>query len=196
MKTHIFIDFWNLQLSVISAATSSYRLDWKKISPWLIAQASNVVGRTLSFDGTHVYMSYSPNSKKDAGLRDFATNVLSRFPGVQVSLVERKAQTAPICPTCHQPITSCPHCGNALTRTVEKGVDTAIVTDMVKFAWEGALEAAILVSSDRDFIPAVQMLTAKGYKVINAHFPPTGMNLAGACWASIDVRKGLSELAR
>jgi uncharacterized LabA/DUF88 family protein len=196
MKTHIFIDFWNLQLSVISAATSSYRLDWKKISPWLIAQASSVVGRTLSFEGTHVYMSYSPNSKKDAGLRDFATNVLSRFPGVQVSLVERKAQTAPICSTCHQPITSCPHCGNVLTRTVEKGVDTAIVTDMVKFAWEGALEVAILVSSDRDFIPAVQMLTAKGYKVINAHFPPTGMNLAGACWASIDVRKGLSDLAR
>jgi uncharacterized LabA/DUF88 family protein len=196
MKTHIFIDFWNLQLSVISAATSSYRLDWKKISPWLIAQASNAAGRALSFEGTHVYMSYSKNSKKDAGLRDFATNVLSRFPGVQVSLVERKAQTAPICSACHQPITSCPHCGNALTRTVEKGVDTAIVTDMVKFAWEGALEVAILVSSDRDFIPAVQMLTAKGYKVINAHFPPTGMNLAGACWASIDVRKGLPELAR
>ena len=196
MKAHIFIDFWNLQLSVISVATSSYRLYWQKISPWLITQASNAVGRALSFEGTHVYMSYSPNSKKDAGLRDFATNVLSRFPGVQVSLVERKAQSAPICPTCHQPIASCPHCGNAITRTVEKGVDSAIVTDMVKFAWEGALEVAILVSSDRDFIPAVHMLTAKGFKVINAHFPPTGMNLAGECWASIDVRKGLTDLAR
>jgi hypothetical protein len=196
VKTHIFIDFWNLQLSMNSAASSSYRLDWKKLSPWLVDQACGATGRTLSFEGTHVYMSYSPNSKKDAGLRDFATNVLSRFPGVQVSMVERKAQTAPICSTCHQPITSCPHCGNSLVRTVEKGVDTAIITDMVKFAWEGALEVAILVSSDRDFIPAVQMLTAKGYKAINAHFPPTGMNLAGACWASIDVRKGLSELAR
>jgi hypothetical protein len=196
MKTHIFVDFWNLQLSVNSAATSSYRLDWKKLSPWLVDQACCAVGRTLSFEGTHVYMSYSPNSKKDAGLRDFASNVLSRFPGVQVSMVERKTQTAPICSTCHQPIISCPHCGNSLVRTVEKGVDTAIVTDMVKFTWEGALEVAILVSSDRDFIPAVQMLNAKGYKVINAHFPPTGMNLAGACWASIDVRKGLSELAR
>lgn len=79
---------------------------------------------------------------------------------------------------------------------VEKGVDTAIVTDMVKFAWEGSLEVAILVSSDRDFIPAVQMLTAKGYKIINAHFPPTGMNLAGTCWASIDIKKGLADLSR
>lgn len=58
------------------------------------------------------------------------------------------------------------------------------------------MEVAILISSDRDFIPAVQMLTAKGYKVINAHFPPSGMNFAGECWASIDIRKGLPDLAR
>jgi len=196
MKTHIFIDFWNFQLGINSIATSTYRADWQKISPWLIAQASNAVGRALVYEGTHVYMSYSPNSKKDAPLKDFATNVLSRFPGVQVSLVERKAQSAPTCPTCHKSIDTCPHCGSPLTRMVEKGVDTAIVTDMVKFAWEGALEAAILVSSDRDFIPVVQMLATKGYKVINAHFPPTGMNLAGACWASIDMKKGLAELSR
>jgi len=196
MKTHIFIDFWNFQLGVNNVATSTYRADWQKISPWLISQASAAVGRSLIYEGTHVYMSYSPNSKKDAPLKDFATNVLSRFPGMQVSLVERKAQSAPTCPTCHKSIDNCPHCGSPITRMVEKGVDTAIVTDMVKFAWEGALEAAILVSSDRDFIPVVQMLAIKGYKVINAHFPPTGMNLAGACWASIDIRKGLTELAR
>lgn len=196
MKTHIFIDFWNLQLSVNNATTSSYRLDWQKISPWLILQASQAVGRPLSFEGTHVYMSYSPNSRKDAGLRDFATNVLSRFPGVQVSLVERKAQNAPVCPNCHNSIEVCPHCGNRLQRTVEKGVDSAIVTDMVKFAWEGAMEVAILVSSDRDFIPAVQMLNAKGFKVINAHFPPYGMNLSSECWAGIDIRAGLPNLSR
>ena len=196
MKTHIFIDFWNFQLGINSAATPTYRADWQKISPWLIAQTSAAVGRTLSFEGTHVYMSYSPNSKKDAPLKDFAINVLSRFPGMQVSLVERKAQSALTCPTCHKSIDICPHCNSSITRMVEKGVDTAIVTDMVKFAWEGALEVAILVSSDRDFIPVVQMLATKGYKVVNAHFPPTGMNLASACWASIDIRKGLTELAR
>lgn len=79
MKTHIFIDFWNLQLSVNAVAGSAYRLDWQKISSWLVTQSANAVGHPLSFEGTHVYMSYSPNSRKDAGLRDFATNVLSRF---------------------------------------------------------------------------------------------------------------------
>lgn len=94
MKTHIFIDFWNFQLGVNNVATSTYRADWQKISPWLISQASAAVGRSLIYEGTHVYMSYSPNSKKDASLKDFATNVLSRFPGMQVSLVECKAQSA------------------------------------------------------------------------------------------------------
>ncbi len=196
MKTHIFIDFWNFQLGINSVAPQNYRTDWRKISPWLVAQATSVVGRPLSFEGTHVYMSYSPNSVKDAPLKDFATSVLSRFPGVQVSLVERKAQSAPTCPTCHKPIPNCPHCSSPINRMVEKGVDTAIVTDMVKFAWENSMETAILVSSDRDFIPVVQMLTAKGYKVINAHFPPKGMNLASACWASIDIKKGLADLSR
>ena len=83
-----------------------------------------------------------------------------------------------------------------MIRTIEKGVDTAIVTDMMKMAWDGALEVAILVSSDRDFIPTVDMLSMKGYKVINAHFPPQGMHLATVCWASIDLKNGLAEFKR
>lgn len=75
MKTRIFIDFWNFQLGINDVAPQNYRADWKKISPWLIAQATAAVGRPLSFEGTHVYMSYSPNSRKDAPLKDFATNV-------------------------------------------------------------------------------------------------------------------------
>lgn len=195
MKTRVFIDFWNFQLS-INDIDPAYRIDWRKVSPWLIGEASNIVGRSLSHEGTQVYMSYDPGNKKDSGLRDFALNVLGRFPGIQVSLLERKARNAPVCPSCHQPIENCPHCGKLMTRTIEKGVDTAIVTDMLKLAWEGALEAGILVSSDRDFIPAVEVLSTKGYKVINAHFPPQGMHLARACWASIGLKNGLAHFQR
>jgi len=164
MKTRIFIDFWNFQLSV-SDIDPNYRIDWLKVSPWLISEASKAVGQTLSYEGSQVYMSYNPGNKKDSGLRDFALNVLSRFPGVQVSLLERKARNAPVCPSCHQEINACPHCNKTMTRTIEKGVDTAIVTDMLSLAWENALNVAILVSSDRDFIPAVNMLSTKGYRL-------------------------------
>lgn len=196
MKTHVFIDFWNFQLSINNAAGATYRTDWQKIPSWIIHESETVIGKSLSYEGTHLYISYSPTSAKDASLRNFATTVLSRMPGMDVSLVERKAQSAPNCPNCYQAITVCPHCGKGITRTIEKGVDTAIVTDMLKLAWEGAMELAILVSSDRDFIPVVDLLSAKGFKVVNAHFPPRGMHLAGKCWASIDLHKGLTVFVR
>ena len=196
MRTRIFIDFWNFQLSLNDAAGDKYRVDWKKISPWLKEEASRAIGQPLIYDGTQVYMSYDPRNQKDKKLRDFALNTLDRFPGIQVYMLERRALSSPTCPHCHSEIDNCPHCGKELTRTVEKGVDTAIVTDILKLVWEGALDVALLVSSDRDFIPAVEMLATKGYKVINAHFPPTGMNLARTCWASIDLRNGLKDFER
>jgi uncharacterized LabA/DUF88 family protein len=80
--------------------------------------------------------------------------------------------------------------------TIEKGIDTAIVTDMIKLAWEDAYNVAVLVSADRDFIPAVEFLDSKGRKVVHAGFPPGGMDLARKCWASYDLRKAISELDR
>jgi uncharacterized LabA/DUF88 family protein len=195
-RTRAFIDFWNFQLSLNANTPAGYRLDWKALSPWLIAQAEAAVATSLSYEGTHVYVSSDPASKAEAPLRDFALNVLDRFPGVGVTLIERKPRNPPICPSCHQPITSCPLCGGAMNRTIEKGVDTAIVTDILRLVWENALEVIILASSDRDYIPAVQMLSAKGYRVINAHFPPQGMHLARTCWASIDIKSGLPLLER
>ncbi len=79
---------------------------------------------------------------------------------------------------------------------VEKGVLTSIVTDLLSLAWEGAWNVTILASSDRDFIPAVRLLHTKGFKVINAHFPPKGMDLARSCWASIDLRLALPDVIR
>ena len=196
LKTRIFIDFWNFQISLNHKTNDKYRMDWKLISPWLIKEAESLIGQTLSFDGSTVYISYNPKTPSGKGLRDFALNVLDRFPGISVLLVERKSRKNPRCPHCHNDIQDCPHCQGKLERTIEKGVDTAIVTDMFKLAWENSMDVAILVSSDRDFIPAVDTFSAKGYKVINAHFPPQGMHLARTCWASIDISKGIKELER
>lgn len=195
-NVRIFVDFWNFQLSLNEIAPRSYRLDWLKLAPWLTKRASDLTGQILRFDGAHVYISYDPRSDKDRNLRDWATTFLDRCPGVQVILRERRALRPPTCPSCHEPILTCPHCNAVMSRTVEKGIDTAIVTDLMKLAWEGAWQVAVLVSSDHDFIPAVELLAAKGYRVVNAHFPPKGMNLARKCWASIDLKEGLAELKR
>ena len=199
-KARIFFDFWNFQLTLNYVTPSSYRPDWRKLPAWLLQQAEGLVlsdsSETLHYEGSHVYISYNPQTRKGRNLNQWAATVLGRFPGFHVVSVERKAKGSPTCPGCHQRIDECPLCEAEMTRTVEKGIDTAIVTDMITLGLEDAWHVGILVSSDRDFIPAVNYLATKGYKVIHAGFPPHGMDLARACWGSIDIRTGLHEISR
>lgn len=118
------------------------------------------------------------------------------FPGLQVVCLERKLKGPPTCPGCHQRIEYCPHCSAKIVRTLEKGIDAAIVTDMRTLAFEDAWHVAVLVSSDRDFIPVVRYLAEKGHELIHAGPPPRGMDLARACWASIDIGEGLKDISR
>jgi hypothetical protein len=200
VRVRAFIDFWNFQLAV-NKWRPNFPLDWKKLGPWLALRAGDefvAAGQAgnVRYEGLHVYMSHNPLATKDDGLRNWATNVLDRFPGVEVEMKERRPKDPPDCPVCHKPIPTCPHCASSMKRTTEKGIDTAIVTDMIRLAWENAWDLAVLVSADADFIPAVEFLNKKGRKVIHGGFPPKGMDLARKCWASFDITKNLHELSR
>ena len=48
----------------------------------------------------------------------------------------------------------------------------AIATDMIKLAWEDPCDWAVLVSSDRDIIPAVEFLGGKGRNGNRSVGPP------------------------
>ncbi|HWY28400.1 MAG TPA: NYN domain-containing protein [Candidatus Sulfotelmatobacter sp.] len=50
-------------------------------------------------------------------------------------------------------------------RAVEKGVDVALVTDLLSFAWEMAYDDAVLVSGDADYTGAVEKVKSKGRMV-------------------------------
>ena len=69
----------------------------------------------------------------------------------------------------------------------EKGVDTAIVTDLLSLAGEGAYGVAILLSSDADHIPAIEWIQSRGHKVINATWANHGFDLKKSCWAEIEL---------
>jgi hypothetical protein len=177
----------------------SYRFDWQTLPRWLADHAAKVVGATPhSYEGAHVYASYDPASKAEAGLRNWLLSWLDRQPGVQVVLKARTRKGYPVCPHCHERIMFCsrPECGLELSRTEEKGIDTAIATDMIRLAWEEAYDVAVLVSSDRDFIPAVEFLDDRGLKVVQAGFPNVGNDLARACWASYEIWPYRDELRR
>ena len=50
-------------------------------------------------------------------------------------------------------------------RSVEKGVDVALATDLLGFAWENAFDVGVVVSGDSDLDGAVQKVRSKGRRV-------------------------------
>jgi uncharacterized LabA/DUF88 family protein len=195
-----FVDFWNFHLSM-ERWHPRFRLDWRLLGPSLtdhVAALLRASGRPVrvEYGGLHLYLSYNPAAPRDEKLRRWARNVLARFEGVHIVLKARRPKDPPTCPTCHVSVETCPCCRASMQRTTEKGMDTAIVTDMVRLAWEGSWNVAVLASADSDFVPAVEHLQDKGHAVVHAGFPPHRSALSRACSASLDMAAVLPPLER
>lgn len=201
-RVRLFVDFWNYQLHYNQQMGPSARCDWSRLPAAFVAAAEQTlnaagVGEPLALEETRVYASYNPSRAEDVRLRTWLSNFLDRQPSFRVFVTQRKDKSATFrCRDCGQVFGTCPACGEPLVRSREKGVDTAIVTDMLSLAWESAFDVAILVSADADMIPCVQRIQEKGLKVINATWPGLGFDLAKACWASFDARTVAQRLLR
>jgi uncharacterized LabA/DUF88 family protein len=205
-RVRVFVDYWNLQLTLnerVAEETSQqevrFPIDWRSLPAWLARKAADVTNTpNYQFEGGIIYASYNPHTAEGRKFHGWATSWLNRQPGVQVVSYARHPKSAPTCQACHQAILRCPRpeCGEVLAGTTEKGVDSAIVTDMIRLAWEDAYEIAVLASSDADLVPAVNFLNQKGRRIVQAGFPPSGVNLATACWASFDIFRQRHEIQR
>lgn len=197
-RVRVFIDFWNFQLAWNGASQPGEQCDWKSLPLTLVQSTADVfatAGLTegLSLQETIVYASVDPES--EAKLRSWLTTFVDRLPSFDVKIRDRRARKKSIhCKLCGTTTTACPNCGEEYVGKPEKGVDAAVVTDLLSLAWQDAYDVAILVSSDADYIPAVEHVQAKGLKVVNAAWKNRGHDLRGACWASFaidDIREGL-----
>ena len=196
-RIRVFIDYWNLQLTlnekegrITGRDDVRFKVDWRGLPAWLAQKAAEIAKvKNHSFEGAIIYASYNPNTAEGRGFHSWATTWLNRQPGIQVRAFARHPRSLLRCPTCHHEIRNCPRheCGALVTGTVEKGVDTAIATDMIRLAWESSYHIGVLASSDADLVPAAQFLDSKGLKIIQAGFPPSGVDLATSCWASFDM---------
>ena len=194
-RVRVFVDFWNYSLSMRDV-DENFRTDWSKLGPVLSNAAVAVINNAAvgEYQGLNFYGSYDPASEGDRKLHRWATAVVDTFPGVSVSIVPRqKKRSPPKCPFCHVEVTTCPVCGADMRGTEEKGVDVRMATDMISLAWVDNYDVAVLVSSDRDFVPVAEFLETRGIKVIHGAFPPKGAQLTRKCWGSIniaDLREG------
>jgi len=199
-STRIFIDFWNFALNWNDRAGGA-RCDWQKVPTVLLDQAHDLlsqVGLTepLDLEETLVHASVKSGAS-EAGLRNWLRSFLDKQPSFRVKIRERHTLTKGIwCNNCKQETKECPSCGTIFQRSPEKGVDAAIVTDLLTLAWEDAFDVAVVLSSDADLIPAVERVQEKGLKVINATWAGHGFDLAKACWGSFPLDTVIGLLTR
>jgi uncharacterized LabA/DUF88 family protein len=196
LRVRTFVDFWNFTLAVRSE-DSSFLIAWEKLGPLLAAEAGGLLGDTSKYEQLHVFGSYDPNKPADVKLKNWFINKLDKMPGITVVLRERQRKRGyPKCPSCQNEAQKCSACGGDMRGTEEKGVDTRIATDLIRLAWEGGYDAAVLVSADRDFVPVAEFLQTKSIKVIHGAFPPGGSELTQKCWAHLDLRELLPKFKR
>ena len=188
-RVRVFVDFWNYTLSMRDA-DAAFRTDWARLGPVLARAAAAVVDAAAAgeYQGLNFYGSHDPARDADRRLHRWATTVVDTFPGVSVSIVPRqRKRSPPVCPACHAAVAQCPACGGDMRGTEEKGVDVRMATDMISLAWADNYDIAVLVSSDRDFVPVAEFLETRGIKVIHGAFPPGGAQLTARCWGSVNI---------
>ncbi len=197
-RTSIFIDFWNFSLQWRNRAYGE-RIDWTRVPSALLGESERQLqsagsGDVLHLEETLVYASYDED---EAGrkLKGWLDAFLDKQPRFRVTTRVRRTKARSVyCRACENSIEKCPHCEELLRWAPEKGVDTSIVTGLLSLAGERAFDAALLVSSDTDYLPAVESLQARGFKVINATWANHGHELARACWASFELDSIVPDL--
>ena len=191
-RIRLFIDFWNFQLAWNRNQRSKGRdqreasIPWKETLPKVLIEHSNPKG---VYVGTHVYASINPESASDRNLNRFL-HAMDGFPGYNVIVKERKSASPVKCTNehCRREIINCPQCNDVLRRTVEKGIDTALLTDLIRSAFDNTFDQAILVSEDSDFIPAVRFIQERWTRqIIHAFFRGRSDELRNACWKHIFI---------
>jgi len=176
MKVCIFFDGQNFYRS-LQRFDETLRVDYDRLATW-ITQA--VGGPGAMFGGAYYYVGVS--SDAPVVVEAFLKGLELR-PGYFVKRDRRVRRSV-----------RCPACGTENEYTTEKRVDTRLVADLIHFAAHGAYDAAVLVSGDDDFVPAVEAVNALGKQVWVATWLADDLSsdLRVRCFGHIHLSDGVS----
>lgn len=186
-RVRVFVDFWNYTLAM-KRVDPSFRTAWRKFGPAVALAAAQAIGPNVqhAYQGMSIQGSYDPS--RDQKLINWVKTGLNGYPGVSASFAERhRKRQPPTCPHCHLKVHDCPSCGLSMRGTEEKGVDVRMTVEMISLAMLRSYDVAVLVSSDRDFIPVAEFLDSYGIVVIHGAFANTSAQLTNSCWSKIDL---------
>jgi uncharacterized LabA/DUF88 family protein len=176
MKICIFFDGQNFYRS-LQRFDENLRVDYDRLAAW-ITQA--VGGASAMFGGAYYYVGVSPDAPQVVegflkGLELRNGYYVKREPRVRRSAL-------------------CPHCAREYEYTTEKRVDTRLVADLIHHAANGNFDAAVLVSGDDDFVPAVEAVNALGKQVWVATWSPEELSsdLRIRCFGHVKLGDGVA----
>src|SRR5882724_9695892 len=175
MKVAIFFDGQNFYRSLLRY-DESLRVDYDRLATWITQQAG---GANALFSGAYYYVGVSPDAPP---LVEGFLKGLELRPGYFVKREPRVRRAG-----------RCPGCGKEYEYTTEKRVDTRLVADLIHYAASNAFDAAVLVSGDDDFVPAVEAVNALGKQVWVATWSADELSkdLRVRCFGQIRLSEGI-----
>ncbi len=175
MNVKIFFDGQNFYRSLLRY-DESLRVDYDRLALW-ITQA--VGGPTAAFCGAYYYVGIAADAPP---LVEGFLRGLELRPGYFVRREPRVRRTG-----------GCSACGREYEYTTEKRVDTRLVAELIQYAANGAFDAAVLVSGDDDFVPAVEAVNALGKRVWVATWSAEELSsdLRVRCFGQIHLSEGI-----
>ncbi len=176
MKLCIFFDGQNFYRS-LQRFDESLRVDYDRLAAWI---THRVGGDNAIFGGAYYYVGVSAGAPQQV---EAFLKGLELRPGYFVKRDPRVRRTG-----------RCPACGAEYEYTTEKRVDTRLVADLIHYAANGAYDAAVLVSSDDDFVPAVEAVNALGKQVWVATWSAEELSsdLRVRCFGQIRLSEGVA----
>jgi hypothetical protein len=177
MKVSIFFDGQNFYRALLRY-DESLRVDYDRLAVWITRA---VGGPSAVFGGAYYYVGVSPDAP--VPVEAFLKGLELR-PGYFVRREGRVRRSG-----------HCPVCSADYEYTTEKRVDTRLVADLIQYAARDAFDAAVLVSGDDDFVPAVEAVGALGKPVWVATWSPEELSsdLRVKCFGQIHLSDGLAE---
>ena len=175
MKICIFFDGQNFYRS-LQRFDETLRVDYDRLAVWI---TQTVGGPGAMFGGAYYYIGVSPDAPQV--VEGFLKGLELR-PGYFVKRDPRVRRSV-----------RCPACGAENEYTTEKRVDTRLVADLIQYAANGAYDAAVLVSGDDDFVPAVEAVNALGKQVWVATWSAEELSsdLRVRCFGHLSLSDGL-----
>ena len=177
MKICIFFDGQNFYRS-LQRFDENLRVDYDRLAAWI---TQTVGGPTAMFGGAYYYVGVSADAP--VVVEGFLKGLELR-PGYFVKRDRRVRRSV-----------RCPACNTESEYTTEKRVDTRLVADLIHYAANGAYDAAVLVSGDDDFVPAVEAVNALGKQVWVATWSADELStdLRVRCFGHIHLSEGVSS---